>query len=62
MDLFKALTGKNPAEFERAAQILVETPDIELFKKLVKQEDFLFDFVKNNVAKRIQNACKKEDY
>lgn len=62
MDLFKALTGKNPAEFERAAQILVETPDIELFKKLVKQEDFLFDFVKNNVAKRIQNACKKENY
>lgn len=62
MDLFKALTGKNPAEFEQAAHILVDTPDIELFKKLVKQDDFLFDFVKNNVAKRIQNACNKDNY
>lgn len=57
MDLFKALTGKNPAEFEQAAKILVDTPDIELFKKLVKQDDFLFDFVKTNVAKRIKKAC-----
>ena len=62
MDLFKALTGKNPAEFEQAAHILVDTPDIELFKKLVKQDDFLFDFIKNNVAKRIQNACNKDNY
>ncbi len=62
MDLFKALTGKNPAEFEHAAHVLVDTPDTELFKKLVKQEDFLFDFVKNNVAKRIQNACNKNNY
>lgn len=62
MDLLKALTGKNPAEFEQAAHILVDTPDIELFKKLVNQDDFLFDFVKNNVAKRIQNACNKDNY
>ncbi len=62
MDVFKALTGKNPAEFEQAAHILVDTPDIELFKKLVKQDDFLFDFIKNNVAKRIQNACNKDNY
>ena len=62
MDLFKALTGKNPAEFEQAASILVDTPDIELFKKLVKQDDFLFDFVKNNVAKRIKQACNKNNY
>lgn len=62
MDLFKALTGKNPAEYEQAAKILVDTPDVELFKKLVKQDDFLFDFVKNNVAKRIQKACNKDNY
>ena len=62
MDLFKAITGKNPAEYEKAAGILVNTPDVELFKKLVKQDDFLFDFVKNNVAKRIQNACGKSNY
>ena len=62
MDLFKALTGKNPAEFEQAAKILVDTPDIELFKKLVKQDDFLFDFIKTNVAKRISNACNEHNY
>ena len=62
MDLFKALTGKNPAEFEQAAKILVDTPDIELFKKLVKQDDFLFDFIKSNVAKRIKNACNENNY
>ena len=62
MDLFKALTGKNPAEFEQAARTLVDTPDVELFKKLVKQDDFLFDFVKNNVSKRIKQACNKNNY
>ena len=61
MDLFKMLTGKKPAEYEHAAKILVDIPDIELFKKLVKQEDFLFDFVKNNVAKRIKQACSKNN-
>ena len=62
MDLFKALTGKNPVEFEQAAKILVDTPDVELFKKLIKQDDFLFDFIKLNVAKRIKNACNKHNY
>ena len=62
MDLFKAITGKNPAEYEQASKILVNTPDIELYKKLVKQDEFLFDFVKNNVAKRIKQACNKDNY
>ena len=62
MDLFKQLTGKNPAEYENAAKILVNEPDVDLFKKLVNQDDFLFDFVKNNVSKRIQNACNKNNY
>ena len=62
MDLLKQLTGKNPAEYEQAAKILVDTPDVELFKKLVNQDEFLFDFIKNNVAKRIKNACNKNNY
>ena len=33
-----------------------------MFAKLVKQDDFLFDFIKENVAKRIQNACNQENY
>ena len=62
MDLIKKLTGKNPAEYESVAKSLVDNADIDLFAKLVKQDDFLFDFVKNNVSKRIQRACNKENY
>lgn len=62
MDLLKMLTGKNPDEYEKAASILVNNSDKELFAKLVKQDDFLFDFVKNNVAVRIKNACTKDNY
>lgn len=62
MDLIKKLTGKNPGEYESVAKSLVDNSDVNLFAKLVKQDDFLFDFVKANVAKRIRQACNKENY
>ena len=62
MDLIKKLTGKNPTEYEVVAKSLVNNSDVELFAKLVKQDDFLFDFVKENVAKRIQAVCNKDNY
>ncbi|MBQ7764146.1 hypothetical protein IJ384_02120 [bacterium] len=62
MDLIKKLTGKNPSEYEMVAKSLIDNSDVELFAKLVKQDDFLFDFIKTNVAKRIQNACNRENY
>jgi hypothetical protein len=62
MDLIKKLTGKNPSEYEMVAEQLVNNSDVNLFSKLVKQDDFLFDFIKDNVAKRIQNACNKTNY
>lgn len=62
MDLIKKLTGKNPSEYESVAKTLVENSDVELYKKLVEQDDFLFDFIKKNVAKRIQQACTKDNY
>ncbi len=62
MDLIKKLTGKNPSEYEVVAKNLVNNSDKELFAMLVKQDEFLFDFIKNNVAKRIQSACNKENY
>ncbi len=62
MDLIKKLTGKNPSEYEIVAKSLVDNSDVELFAKLVKQDDFLFDFIKDNVAKRIQSACNKDNY
>ena len=62
MDLIKKLTGKNPSEYEPIAKSLINNSDTELFSKLVKQDDFLFDFIKDNVAKRIQRACNEENY
>ena len=62
MDLLKQLTSKNPSEYEAAAKHLVEASDKELFAKLVKQDDFLFDFIKANVVERIKRACTQENY
>lgn len=62
MDLIKKLTGKNPSEYEPVAQSLVNNSDKELFASLVKQDDFLFGFIKDNVARRIQKACNKNNY
>lgn len=61
-DKLKKLTGKNPKDFEPVAFSLINDCDIELFAELVEKEDFLFDFVKNNVAKRIKSVCNKENY
>ena len=61
-DKLKKLTGKNPKDFEPAAYNLINECDIELFAELVQQEDFLFDFVKNNVSKRIQAVCNETNY
>ncbi len=58
----KKLTGKNPKDFEPVAYSLINDCDIELFAELVEKEDFLFDFVKNNVAKRIKSVCNKDNY
>lgn len=62
MDLIKKLTGKNPSEYEPIAKAMIDNSDLELFKKLVEQDSFLFDFIKDNVAKRIQRACNKDNY
>ena len=58
----KKLTGKNKNEYEPIAAHMVSTPDVELFRELVEQEDFLFDFVKSNVAQRIYDACNESNY
>ena len=59
MDLIKKLTGKNPSEYENVAKSLVDNSDVELFAKLVKQDDFLFDFIKYNFSKSIKASCNK---
>ena len=58
----KKLTGKNPKDFEPVAYALINNPDSELFKELVASDDFLFDFVKQNVANRLDKVCNKSNY
>ena len=61
-DIIKKLTGKNKNDYETAAKHLVDDADVELFKKLVEQENYLFEFVKQNVANRIYNAVNESNY
>ncbi|MDR1168933.1 MAG: hypothetical protein LBK53_08630 [Heliobacteriaceae bacterium] len=61
-DLLKQLTGKNKNDYEQAARHLINTPDVELFKELVENDSFLFDFVKQNVADRMGNAVNDSNY
>lgn len=58
----KKLTGKNPKDFEPLAYALINTPDVELFAELVGSDDFLFDFVKQNVANRLSKVCNGSNY
>lgn len=62
MDKIKQLTGKNAKEYEPVAAQIINNADVELFKELVSKDDYLFDFVKANVAQRLENACNKENY
>ena len=61
-DNLKKLTSKNPKDFEEVAYNLINTPDVALFGQLVEKEDFLFDFVKQNVAQRLEKQCNSSNY
>lgn len=61
-DNLKKLTGKNPKDFEPVAYNLINNSDVELFAQLVEKDDFLFDFVKQNVANRLEKACNESNY
>ena len=58
----KDLTGKDENKARPVAEKLINNSDIELFKALIYKTDFLFDFVKNNVAKRIESAVNKNNF
>ncbi len=61
-DLLKKLTGKNKNDYEPVAKHLVNDCDEKLFQLLVEKEDFLFDFVKQNVSKRIEEVINENNY
>jgi len=58
----KKLTGKNNRDFEYAAAHIVNDSDVGAFQALVAKSDFLFDFIKENVKKRLSNAITKDNY
>ena len=62
MSLIKKLTSKNKQDYEMAASHIIDAADEESFKELVGQDDFLFDFIKSNVAKRLENAVNSSNY
>lgn len=63
IDLYlKNLTGKDETKAQEAANFLVDCSDISLFKKLVEKTDYLYEFVRNNVSHRIDNAVNNSNY
>ena len=63
IDLYlKNLTAKDEQKAQEAANYLVNSADIRFFSELVAKSDFLFDFVRNNVCKRIEKAVNKENF
>ena len=62
MSLFKKLTSKNKPDYEMAASHIINSADIEVFKELVDKDDFLFDFVKNNVSNRLEKVVNSSNF
>ena len=60
--ILKNLTGKNEEAAQKAAFYLIDNSDSELFSMLASKTDFLFDFVRNNVNKRIEKAVNKKNF
>ena len=62
MDLIKQLTGKNKEQYEQAAAHIINNADTNAFKELISKDDFLFDFVKQNVSNRLFDACNQQNF
>ena len=60
--IVKDLISKNEKAAQEAAFELVNNTDVEAFRLLVEKSDYLFDFVKDNVAKRLQKAITPQNY
>jgi len=61
-EIIKKLTGKNQIDFEFAASQIINNSDSDAFSELVSKSDFLFDFIKKNVEKRLLSAVNENNY
>ena len=60
--MFKKLTGKNQKDYEFAASHIMDNADVGVFAELVMKDDFLFDFVKQNVSQRLKKATNDSNW
>lgn len=60
--LVKDLTAKDENKAFAAAQSIVNSANTEAFQILADKSEFLFDFVRNNVNKRLQRAINDTNY
>jgi len=60
--LVKDLTAKDEQKAFAAAQSIINNANIDAFQLLADKSEFLFDFVKNNVCKRLQRAINENNY
>ncbi len=58
-DLLKKLIGKNKKDYKQAASLIIDNADFDTFKQLVEKDDFLFDFVKQNISERLAKAVNR---
>lgn len=56
------ISGKNKEQADIAVKNLVDCGDEKLFKLLIDNDDFLFDFVKHNISDRIEKFVNKDNY
>lgn len=56
------LCAKDEQKASVAAHLIVDSADLEMFRLLVKKSEYLFDFVKNNVSKRLKKAVNETNY
>lgn len=60
--LIKELTAKDEVQAQAAAQALIDEKNTEAWQILADKSEFLFDFVKNNVNKRLLKAVNNNNY
>lgn len=60
--LINELTGKNEQKALEAAKTLVEETNTDAFAILAGKMDFLFDFIKTNINRRLESAVNKDNF
>lgn len=60
--LVKELTAKDETKALAAAQSIIDNTNIDAFQIITDKSEFLFDFVRTNVNKRLQKAINENNY